>query len=151
METHWSSNLQILERELIEDLEAVLFQEDFLWQQRVNTDWSMLGDRNTSFFHAKGHRRARKKKIHGLYISNGEWSEDQKALCHEASLFFKDVYTGDTTNGLPYFIRDRFPPLPVVVHQDLERPVSNDEINAALFSMAPNRAHGPDGVPNFFS
>ncbi|KAK9169574.1 hypothetical protein Syun_001714 [Stephania yunnanensis] len=149
-ETHISGNLLLLDKELRIELENILLQEDLLWHQRANADWSMLGDRNTTVFHRRVSTRKRRMRILGLFISSGTWCEDQTILEQEALSFFREVYRGDSSNGLPYDIRNKFPPIPLPLSTAMSRPVSDEEVRTTVLAMSPNKAPGIDGIPTFF-
>jgi hypothetical protein len=47
-----SANLVRLHKELLDEYENILFQEETMWFQKSREQWIKLGSRNTSFFHA---------------------------------------------------------------------------------------------------
>lgn len=67
-----STRLRILQKELLQEYEAILFQEETMWFQKSRENWIKLGSRNTAFFHAQTVVRRKRNKIHGLHISPRE-------------------------------------------------------------------------------
>jgi len=52
-----------LEKDLQEQLEITLYQEECLWFQKSRSQWIADGDRNTKYYHSKTIIRKRKNKI----------------------------------------------------------------------------------------
>ncbi|KAI9122538.1 hypothetical protein K1719_006378 [Acacia pycnantha] len=44
------------------DLEDVLLQESLIWAQKARAEWSVYGDRNTRYFHARANHRRKSKR-----------------------------------------------------------------------------------------
>lgn len=63
-----SVNLLHLQKELLEEYETILFQEETMWFQKSREKWINLGSRNTFFFHAQIMIRRKRNKIHGIYL-----------------------------------------------------------------------------------
>lgn len=61
-----------LEKNLLAELERVLDDEEILWKQKSRTDWLMLGDRNTKYFHSQASRRRKVNQIKALRLKDGE-------------------------------------------------------------------------------
>ena len=76
LETVDSIRLRQLEKELQEDYNNVLLQEELFWFQKSREQWVRLGDRNTRFFHMQTVMRRKRNKIHGLFMDDGSWSTD---------------------------------------------------------------------------
>ncbi|KAI9120200.1 hypothetical protein K1719_008848 [Acacia pycnantha] len=61
---------ETLQFELWKELEDVLLQESLIWAQKARTEWSVLGDRNTRYFHARANSRRKSQRIEA--IKDGE-------------------------------------------------------------------------------
>lgn len=79
-----SAQLLILQKNLLNDYENILFQEETMWYQKSRENWIKLGSRNTSFFHAQTVIRRKRNKIHGLNLPSGSWCTDPDTLKAEA-------------------------------------------------------------------
>ena len=58
-----SASLLDLEKNLLLELDNVLSQEGELWALKSRVNWSIQGDRNTSFFHMSTLVRRKRNKI----------------------------------------------------------------------------------------
>lgn len=145
-----SARLTILQKELLQEYEKILFQEEALWFQKSREKWIKLGSRNTTFFHAQTVVRRKKNKIRGLNISPGVWFTDQEILRNEAVKYFKGLLgvrenVIDDNEGIPNCI------LSAEDRLELTKSVSKEEVYRALMSMNSYKAPGPDGFqPIFF-
>ncbi|WCJ37916.1 hypothetical protein M5689_019010 [Euphorbia peplus] len=59
-------NFVKLERSLLNELTAVLRQEELLWFQKSRTQWISQGDRNTKFYHLSTIIRHKRNKIEAI-------------------------------------------------------------------------------------
>ncbi|KAI9110154.1 hypothetical protein K1719_019195 [Acacia pycnantha] len=84
-----------LQLSLWKDLEDVLLQESLLWAQKARAEWSIYGDRNTRFFHARANRRRKAKKIEAIKDAEGTWTFDTAQIKGMASSFFSHLPTED--------------------------------------------------------
>ncbi|KAA3487462.1 Retrovirus-related Pol polyprotein LINE-1 [Gossypium australe] len=132
-----------------EELENVLHHEEILWRQKVQCDWLVLGDHNKKFFHSRTLRRRKQNRITALKNGLGEWIMDDGQLKLEAVNFYSNLY-GEHPGP-----RRDFPSVAFLCLKDedfniLNRQVSNEEIKAALFNMAPLKAPRSDGLHALF-
>ena len=58
------------EKQLIEEFNNTLVQEELLWFQKSREQWVKFGDRNTKFFHVQTLVRRKHNKIHGLFLKD---------------------------------------------------------------------------------
>ncbi|XP_028055196.1 uncharacterized protein LOC114259389 [Camellia sinensis] len=73
---YFSHNLQSLEKDLIFQYNACLFQEEVLWFQKSRSKHITLGDRNSKYFHVSTITKRRKNKINALKDTSGNWITD---------------------------------------------------------------------------
>ncbi|GKV02365.1 hypothetical protein SLEP1_g14812 [Rubroshorea leprosula] len=146
-----SSFLVHLERQLSKEYENILKMEKDLWFMKSRSNWLIEGDRNTKFFHISTvHHRAR-NRILGLKDSTGNWIFDPLALSTLIMNYFSGLFT--TLHELSY--SNSFASIDVspraIPLESLQGVSTKDEIWAALHSIKPFKASGPDGVhPLFF-
>lgn len=133
-----------LEADLLKELDIILEQEELLWRQKSRVSWLKAGERNTCFFHASTIIRRPRNRIWRLHDSNGVWCEDEQQLRNMENNFYRNLYTSESVmscNTLDWTFAE-------VNHQDkrwLNRQVSHQEIKAAIFQMASNKAPEPNG------
>ncbi|KAI9113388.1 hypothetical protein K1719_015913 [Acacia pycnantha] len=61
---------ETLQFEIWKELEDVLLQESLIWAQKARAEWSVFGDRNTRYFHARANHRRKSQRIEA--IKDGE-------------------------------------------------------------------------------
>ncbi|KAH1083414.1 hypothetical protein J1N35_023175 [Gossypium stocksii] len=135
--------------EVRRELENMLHHEELLWHQKARCDWLVLSDCNTKFFHTCTLKRRNQSKITTLKNEEGEWIMDEEQLKLEAVNFNMTLYgeRPSSMRGLP------LNPFLCLTDKDfnlLNNLISDEEIKAALFHMAPLKAIGSDGYHIFF-
>ncbi|KAJ4776087.1 RNA-directed DNA polymerase (reverse transcriptase)-related family protein [Rhynchospora pubera] len=145
--THLEVRLRVLTKERAFELASVL---ETRWFQRSRCKWIAEGDRNTAFFHSYASARMRRKHITQLEV-NGVTLTDRLAIATS----FRDFYDNLLGRELPTEHLDlsplylSAPPLDLLTLLDL--PFTIEEIRFAVFSLADNKASGPDGIFNEFA
>ncbi|KAL4311775.1 hypothetical protein GQ457_01G012460 [Hibiscus cannabinus] len=138
--------LSQLESSLQLELEQILDQEEPLWKQKSRCDWVLFGDRNTSYFHKRATINQRINRISSLQLNTGEWCDDDAILHDEAVAYFLTLFSIDSVVQGNFPISGQFPQIPFVAMQRLGQLPSVDEIKDSLFSMAPLKSSGIDGL-----
>ncbi|MFS7905001.1 putative RNA-directed DNA polymerase [Helianthus anomalus] len=123
--------------------------EALFLQQKSKVDWLELGVSNTKYFHnvvkAKNHR----SRISSIKDANGNMVEEgmvAQVMVDHYSKFF-----GSTTNVNVQPTPDLFQTkLTEGKAAFMVREVTDDEIRKAIFSIAGNKAPGPDGYTSVF-
>ncbi|XP_071921715.1 uncharacterized protein [Coffea arabica] len=112
--------------------------------QKARSRWLKEGDKNTAYFHACVKTRRKRNKITSLQKGNGEWCKDNQQIVQEICRYYEEMYTTsqpknieEVLEGVPVSITSR-------LNQSLIQPVEEKEVRAAVFSMHPNKAPGPD-------
>ncbi|WCJ29423.1 LINE-1 retrotransposable element ORF2 protein [Euphorbia peplus] len=134
-----------LERQILEELNEVLRQEEMIWFQKSRVQWLLFGDRNTTFFHTSTIIRRRRNKVEGLQNEDGIWVWDQLELKNIAVRFFLKLYTEDYPSRPQLISRCLFPSISETEYDRLCCAFSATEVKSAIFSMAAFKAPGPDG------
>ncbi|XP_024632727.1 uncharacterized protein [Medicago truncatula] len=140
----------LLEKELQDEYNHILFQEEMLWYQKSREQWVKLGDKNTAFFHAQTVIRRKWNKIHKLQLPNGISTSDSNILQEEALKYFKKFFCGSQIPYSRFFNEGRHPALDDTGKTSLTSPITKKEVFAALNSMKPYKAPGPDGFHCIF-
>jgi hypothetical protein len=137
-------------KQLLNEMDELLYREELMWMQRSRIAWLREGDRNTRYFHRKATWRRKKNKIARLRKPDGTWTEDANEMGDLATSFFKQLYTRqdevDPTELLNLFTQR----VDDDMNATLCAPFSEKEISDALFQIGPLKAPGPDGFPARF-
>ncbi|CAN1761392.1 Transposon TX1 uncharacterized 149 kDa protein [Linum perenne] len=132
-----------------EEFITLVQRKQAYWKQRAKQFWLKDGDKNTKFFHAMENAR-RKKRIGRLRDDNGRWVTKQEELEELAHHYFSGIFT--TGGCSPETVTD-------VIDGQLTRndfdildaEFTKEEFTVAVFSMAADKAPGPDGFnPGFY-
>ncbi|KAF7826534.1 uncharacterized protein G2W53_017698 [Senna tora] len=136
------------------DLEDKLKREEILWAQKARQLWLVQGDRNTKYFHTV----VRKRRVHNHFTRlkkpDGKWTKDYTEMEPMALQYFKNVYAYDQKPQMVEIFHQLYlldiPHLNVHEIQIISSPVTDFEIENALFHAKPDKAPGPDGLPTMF-
>ncbi|XP_057733751.1 uncharacterized protein LOC130948905 [Arachis stenosperma] len=138
------------EKQLIEEFNNTLVQEELLWFQKSREQWVKFGDRNTKFFHVQTLVRRKHNKIHGLFLQDGVWETDPDVLRREAESFYKHLFCQLEDVDLGCLGDVSLPSLNDEACCSLTAPVTLEEVKSAIFSMHSFKAPGPDGFQALF-
>lgn len=144
------SSLITLERDLQEQHNRVLQQEELLWYQKSREKWVKHGNKNTKKFHTQTVIRRRRNKVTGLMIDS-VWCTNEETLKREALSFFKNLFQSNDQCNPNSLKLDFVPRIDQSMHDALLRSVSMVDVKEAIFSMSSYKAPGIDGFqPIFF-
>jgi hypothetical protein len=143
-----SQSLIFLQDQLSEELNQILNLEEDLWAMKSRTNWLVMGERNTSYFHLSTLARRSANRINGIKDNAGNWLFDVEEVKVHFVEGFKNIYQTEQTQ-----CDLKLEPLPswgaLLSQEDvisLAKPFSELEIFAALQSMKAFKAPGPDGL-----
>ncbi|MQM11152.1 hypothetical protein Taro_044055 [Colocasia esculenta] len=112
--------------------------------QKARMQWLEDGDKNTAFYHAVVRGNRRRNTISRLQV-DGVWKEDQESLKQSVVQFFMSLLQSsehiiDETllHVIPSIVSD-------AQNMELTTIPSREEIKAAVWSLNPSSALGPDG------
>jgi hypothetical protein len=88
-----------LQKELAFQHESLLAKNDVYHRQRFKKNWSIVGDRNTSFFHQSIIKRARKNTITRFHNPDGTFSMTQEQLARTANQYFMEIFSSQDSNN----------------------------------------------------
>ena len=66
-----------------------------MWRQRSILNCFQVGDRNTSFFHAKASSRYTKNYMEGLFDADGVWQEDETKMVEIVVHYYNNLFTSN--------------------------------------------------------
>ncbi|KAL4296187.1 hypothetical protein GQ457_12G022690 [Hibiscus cannabinus] len=113
-------------------------------------DWIQFGDMNTRYFHSKAISRRRRSNIIILKIGSSNWCDDNAQLRVATTTFFSSLFAVTDSPPEPFPISGYFPMIDSSVYSSLCAIPLDMEIKEALFSMAPLKAPGIDGLHAHF-
>lgn len=136
---------------LKKEINRLLVKEELMWKQRSRALWLHEGDSNTRYFHNCASHRFRRNRIDSL-------ENDECGICteeEEIATIFVNYYQNLFTSVELDLIEEVVEPIPCSIMREMNDALCADftkeEVVAALRSMEPLRAPGPDGLlPIFF-
>jgi len=130
-----SARHSLLEKELQKEYNHILFQEEMFWFQKSRENAQTI---------------IRRKRIHRLQLPCGNWTSDSDTLQDEAQKYFKSFFTGNQPTYDRSFNDGPHPTIDTEGKTALTAPITKPEVFAALNSMKPYKAPGPDGFHCIF-
>nr|GEV49162.1 RNA-directed DNA polymerase, eukaryota [Tanacetum cinerariifolium] len=137
LDNHLSDHRPILMRDMIRDYEVAELA------QKAKIRWANEGDENSRYFHGILNRKRSQISIHGI-LNDGEWIDDpfmvkRNSLDHFSNRFSK-------MNSSRFKLDLVFPKqLSFIQSEDLERPVTYNEVKVVVWECGTNKSPGPDG------
>lgn len=142
--------LEELESKLQHELREILLQEEILWYQKSRSKWLNDRDRNTKFYHLKTKVNRSRHRVTMLMNEQNQWVEGKHECGTLINAFFQDLFH-EEDDDRPWFATKHS--WPTVTGEDwevLQRPLTNDEIRRAIFSIGSFKAPGEDGFQAIF-
>ena len=143
-----SESLIRLEKCLLEEHALIRLQEEEFWALKSRLNAATFGDPNTSYFHITTIVRRHRNKIRSIMDGSGEWLYDGEKIKDHIQQGFSKLYSSEL--GMVYLDSpiSRFSCcfLSEEERDWMGRMVDEDEIIAALWSLKPFKAPGPDGL-----
>nr|GEV94704.1 RNA-directed DNA polymerase, eukaryota, reverse transcriptase zinc-binding domain protein [Tanacetum cinerariifolium] len=111
--------------------------------QKAKVKWDIEGDKNTSFFHGLLKQRRRLQMVKGI-MHDGEWCTNPEHVKRTFLDFYRDKFSASqfVTPNLP---QSRYNHLSAEEIEELERPVTIDEIKYAVWQCGSDKRPGPYG------
>lgn len=144
--------LWVKEKELQSNYAKLVNAELTLLKQKAKAEWLRGIDANTAFFHASIKERAAKSRITSICNAKGERLHQEKDIAREFVQSFRLLF-GVESEGLQDIdqaVLNRGPKLTEMQQQALCRPVTEEEVYDAVFSIDSRKAPGPDGFSSSF-
>ena len=79
--------------EVSRKLQEAYRDEEQYWEQKSRTNWHVLGDRNTKFYHTLTKQRRIQNRIIGLHNEEGNWVNSEQDVEGVAERYFTDVFS----------------------------------------------------------
>ncbi|KAL4311375.1 hypothetical protein GQ457_01G022070 [Hibiscus cannabinus] len=145
LEYRHSNYLSNLAANLRIELDEGLNQEESFWRQKACAKWIVDGDRNTKFYHASIKERRRHNYILVLRRDDDAWTTNQEELVGMARDYFVNLFTSSGGMHRQLSGHGRFPRVDTNSLQNLEAPITDEEVWHVIFELRPMKALGVDG------
>eukprot|EP00253_Pinus_taeda_P006854 PITA_06854 len=138
------NHIRILE----ERKHMLLLREEASWRLKCRALWLKEGDRNTKFFHNFANAR-RINSIWKIEDGNGGFLYSQNDITIEATRFFQEQYKRNQSNANDMLWAAELMPemFDEPAYENFIKPVSEEELLAAIKSSKKDKSPGPDGWP----
>ncbi|XP_022019374.1 uncharacterized protein LOC110944750 [Helianthus annuus] len=144
-----SADLRLKEAKVSADLQVACLDEERFLKQKSKVEWLNAGDANTKFFHASLKTRNHMTRIDAISNSQGvlfQGEDVPKVLVHHYENFL-----GRKENMSLQPTQDLFDKrLRSDDSNHMVRPITNEEVKMAMFSIGNDKAPGPDGYTAAF-
>ncbi|GJW79787.1 RNA-directed DNA polymerase, eukaryota [Tanacetum coccineum] len=128
---------------LLNDLQELNNRNAMEISQKAKIRWSIEGDENTKYFHGIMNKKRSQLAIRGT-LANGEWISEPHRVKNEFFTHFKKQFSPIQAPSICFDFT--FPTrLSSDQVQDLERPVTYEEVKRAVWDCGTNKSPGPDG------
>lgn len=138
------------ERQIMEELDSLLEQEELKWQQRAKVNWLQHGDRNSKYFHAAATQKNRRSRILEIQDISGQRCTTKEAIEEAFVSYFQELFIGGTQLEVDQCIQALDKKVTDSMNDNLVAEVTVEEISRALHQMPPLKAPGPDGFSACF-
>nr|GEV05176.1 RNA-directed DNA polymerase, eukaryota, reverse transcriptase zinc-binding domain protein [Tanacetum cinerariifolium] len=139
-----SGNDEVQKRaEIVNSLRKIDHMQAMDMAQKTKLKWAIEGDENSSFFHGMLNKKRNQSNIRRIMV-DGMWKDrpvdiKKEFLHHFRSRFGKPVERRATIDmSYPRSLSDE-------QRDEIEREVSKEEINAAVWDCCSDKSPGPDG------
>ena len=143
-----------MEKVLREDIENLMMKEEIMWAQKARSTWIIQGDRNTTFFQTLVKQRRARNRILQIRTDDGSQLKELEDIEYYMMEHFKKQYSETSTRSVQELMKElenlEVLELDSIQRIDLDRPVSNKEIEMVAFQLGPQKSPSPNGILAFF-
>ena len=137
---------------IITDLNQAYLDEEHFWKIKSRKNWMKLGDRNTKYFYAAAKERLARNRVLAVTDDAGNTYRGDNEIGEAAENYFTNLFKSTRTANTDYTsvlqgIQQR---VTSSMNEDLQRMVTEEEIQKAVFAIGADRAPGPDGITAAF-
>lgn len=129
--------------------EAYKKEEEF-WSKKSRVIWLKKGDRNTKYFHSITSERRKRNIIDEIKTDEGISYTEEGEIWEVRAKYFANLFTKAQPQECDQIFEGILRIITKSMNRKLIRSVKDHEIKKALFSIYPNKAPGPEGMPPLF-
>ncbi|XP_018479618.1 uncharacterized protein LOC108850618 [Raphanus sativus] len=152
LELETSSTAPCWERvgELNVEINKAFKEEEDFWVQKSRDKWLVVGDNNTSFFHASVKACRQQNHLSKLVDDEGTEQSSLPQMGKIATDYFEKLFSSSASNEIMGFFASLEPRVSENMNRKLIREVTDEEVRLAVFSIKPSSAPGSDGMNGLF-
>ena len=143
-----------MEGKLREDIENLREKKEIMWAQKARCSWIIQGDWNTSYLQTLVRHRRVGNRILQVRTPEGQLLEELGDIENHFVEFFKNHFCETGTSSVHDLLQElgsiQVPKLDANQILYLDRPVTNEEIEMAIFPLGPRKSPSLDAIPAFF-
>ena len=131
-----------------------MIREKIMRAQKARSDWIVQGDKNTKYIQTVVKQRRAQSRILHLKTVDGNTIEDLKVIESTLMEHFRNQYVEVETKPIQTLLEElatlHIPKIDQHQQSYLDSPITDVEIEKAVYQLGPYKALGPDGIPTFF-
>ena len=132
------------------NLQLLLDQENLRWKQCAKADWLKGGDRNTKYYDACANYRKKSNQRFSIIDEQGVVCNSNEAVGEAFVQYFSNLFTAGPVGNLESCLEHLEEKVSIHMNEEFLKPFTKDEVDCALYQMAPLKAPGPYGFPAGF-
>ena len=134
----------------LKELSTALKAEEMFWRQKSRVLWLREENRNSKYFHALVKQRRARNRIIQLLDENGNVVEDEEGLVAIATSYFRQIFESSNPEDIVDALVEVSTTITGAINENLTAPVTEWDVELALFAMHPEKTPGPDGMTALF-
>eukprot|EP00253_Pinus_taeda_P013489 PITA_13489 len=139
------------ETRLYSQLSQTIRDEETKWRQKSRQLWLQEGDKNTSYFDKQATVRKARNTVSTIMDNEGNCFNTQASIKEATTKHFNNLLTEDKgVEDYSSMLQHLFKGVTQEMNSSLRKEVEEEEIQAAIWSLHPDKAPGPDGFPICF-
>jgi hypothetical protein len=112
--------------------------------------WLKNGDRNTRFYHACASSRKKKNYISRIIDEGGQLWTTEEEITSAFTNYFSGLFTASPEGDILACLQNVDPRVDDEMNASLLKPFLEEEVQCAIFQMAPDKTPGPNEYPAGF-
>ena len=114
---------------------------------RAKANWAFVGEMPMKYFLNKEKQNYTNKTLYQIMKENEEITTDESEILKEIQNFYQKLYTAGDRIDKKYVDNLEILVIPLVLREELERPIEIQEISVALSQLKNQKSPGCDGLP----